>query len=387
MHKTRATGSVGRQVDAESYQLCLYCPSLCRHACPVATAAETDTLSPQRLMSLADHVRARRVPPTPDVVKSLYGCAGCGACTEACRHDNPVALALVEARAALCEAGESPLSAGQLRAPRLPDDHPFFEGLRPLSRYQPQAAVSLVPGHAAIAQRPDELMDLFAVCERLDVDALACGELAHLDAGYDLWFAGHHGAFVEQARRFVAATQGVTDIVVHSPETLYLLRHVYPRFGLHIACAVVHVSEFLLPVLSGAVVKRLPDRIGYHESCHLKRHLGMTEVPRQLVRRVIAGQLIELPARADVTGCCGGSGLVPGGAVDGPGALYRPTAERMADAALEAAIDLGLDRLVSFSPECVAALEGARARRGGSGPRVQHAVALVAEAVVADPLG
>lgn len=351
--------------------LCTYCPSLCRHACPVATAEGSDTVSPWGLMSLARHVREGLLQPDAEVLATLGACNGCGACTQVCLHEVPVAEALVTVRAEILHAHPTLSPSPRVRADEA--ETPADLGAR--SRYEERPQVSLVPGRAV----PDAVQMLLSLCDRLDVDALACGELGELDTGYDAWIAGDHARFVELARRAHAAASGARDIVVMSAETLFLFRQVYPRFGLAFGAEVLHVSELLLPLLSGAVVRRLTGRIGYHESCHLGRHLGMQDVPRQVLRRVLEGPLLELPKRADIGGCCGGSGRL---------GARASTTERMADDVLEVAAEVGFERLASFSSECVLALRGARERLIARGrqqvPRVDHAVNLVAEAVIGD---
>ena len=100
---------------------------------------------------------------------------------------------------------------------------------------------------------------------------------------------------------------------------------------------------------------------------------------QDVLRRVLEGPLRELPARADITGCCGGSGRRQG---------RVSTTERMADDILAAAAEAGFERLVSFSSECVEALRKAYGRASEAGekalPVVDHAVSLVAEAVIGD---
>jgi fumarate reductase (CoM/CoB) subunit B len=373
------TGGAARISERrDAFELCLYCPSLCRHACPVATARGDDTTSPWGLMSLAAHLAAERLPPDASAAAALATCVNCGACSTACKYENPVGEALVQARAWLDEAGfpaprEASPEAPVVR-PAIAADAPVIEALRARSRYEASPAFSFVPGLAALAETSGPVGAFFDLCERLDVDALSCGDLARLDAGYELWWSGRFRAFVEHARRVHAATASARDIVVMSAETLYLFKVIYPRFGLRIAADVVHLSELLLPLLTGAVVQRVSGRVMYHESCHLGRHLGLRDVPREVLRRVTDQTLLELPACADVTGCCGGSA----------GPAFNPrTSAQMADAVVEAAISARADRLVSFSPECVASLAAA-ASRAGSSLRVSHAVELVAQAVVGD---
>jgi len=378
-HKTKVA-----QTDLdEALGLCTYCPSLCRHACPVATAEGSDTVSPWGMMSLARHVRAGKVEADADVMRTLRACNGCGACTNACLHENDVMSALVHVRADIVRAkpelavvaGVSPMAA--LASAGTADvDVGLFSGLGARSRYEERPAVSLVPGRGAL---PDAVLQVLSLCDRLDVDALAWGELARLDLGYDAWFSGDHATFVELAKKAHAASAGARDLVVMSAEALFLLREVYPRFGFSIGAEILHVSEMLLPLLAGAVVRRVAGRVAYHESCHLSRHLGVRDVPRQVLRRVLVGPLHELPKRAEITGCCGGTGRT---------GARTTTTEGMADIILEAATDAGFERLVSFSTECVEALRAAQARRVERGlvlvTQVDHAVGLVAEAVVGD---
>jgi len=369
-------GIAGQAELDEALGLCTYCPSLCRHACPVATAEASDTVSPWGMMSLARHVRQGKVVADAEVMVTLRACNGCGACTNACLHENDVMGSLVMARAEIVKAQpELALVPGAPKRATDPDAA-LFNSLGARSRYEERPAVSLVPGRGAV---PDAVLTFLSLCDRLDVDPLSCGELARLDLGYDAWFSGDHATFVELAALAHAATAGARDLVVMSAEALFLLKVVYPRFGFSIGAEILHVSEMLLPLLSGAVVRRLSGRIAYHESCHLARHLGVRDVPRQVLRRVLVGPLHELPKRAEITGCCGGSGRA---------GARTTTTERMADDILEAAADAGFERLVSFSTECVEALRAAHARRVARGQPsvigVDHAVSLVAEAVIGD---
>lgn len=358
--------------------LCTYCPSLCRHACPVARIAASDTVTPWGMMSLAHHIKKGRLEPSADLYEVISACVACGSCTSVCLHEVDVAQTLVESRRAFAAAGLAPEAKVFSREDHAVDT-PFFESLRARSRYEERPAVSLVPGHSAIEGAPDLINTLLALCERLDVDALSCGELARIDPGYDLWKAGHHAAFVEQARRFHAAAAGARDLIVMSAETLYLLREVYPRFGLSIGAELLHVSEFLLPLLSGAFVARRPGRYAYFESCHLGRHLDIRDIPRQVLKRVLEEPLLELPTLSGALGCCGGSGT-----------CGEPTgrfADAMADEVVSTLAELGVEGIVTFASECFTSLRRARARRVEAGlfaPRVEHAVGLVCESVVRD---
>lgn len=358
---------------------CTYCPSLCRHACPVARVEASDTVTPWGMMSLANHFKLGRVEGSTEIYDTLAACVGCSSCTAVCHHEVDVASALVEVKRSLAAHGHAAPATGFI-AQDHPAEHPFFEALRVRARYEERPLISLVPGFDVIAHAPGLVHALFSVCERLDVDALACGELARLDPGYDAWHAGHFPAFVEQARRFHAATAGARDIVVFSPETLHLLRDVYPRFGLTISAELLHVAEFLLPLLSGAFVHRLPERVTWFSSCHSARHLDLRDIPRQVVRRALEHSIAELPTLHGALGCCGGTGC---GRDEGG----RRLSEALADEVMATLANLGVPHLATFSSECFVSLAHAGERRHNRGlptPTVEHGLSLLARAVVRD---
>ncbi len=361
----------------QAFELCLFCPSLCRHTCPAATARGDDTSSPWSLMSLGAHLAAGRLAPTDEIATAIAACVNCGACSVACAFDNPVGESLAQLRAWMAERGvaTSVRDAGAMPPAPLDEAAPGIERLKERSRYEPTPVFSFVPGLGALAENSTAVDQFFALCQRLDVDGLSCGHLARLDPGYDLWWSGRHREFVEHARTVHAAAEGARDIVVMSAEALYLFREIYPRFGLRLGAELVHISEFVLPLLTGAVVQRVGGRVMYHESCHLMRHLGLRDVPREVLRRVLAGPLLEVPACGDLTGCCGGSAA--------PAHLPEMSAQ-MAAGIVAAAAERGVDRIVSFSTECVLSLRRGRELLGLDGIRIDHAVSVVAEAVVGD---
>ncbi|MCB9733392.1 MAG: (Fe-S)-binding protein [Deltaproteobacteria bacterium] len=357
---------------AKATATCAFCPSLCKHTCPVGTVTARESATPWAMMSVVDHLRTGRAELTDTLARTLYLCNGCRACTDFCVHHVDVEGALVEARAWAVERGVRVFPEQRFVHPDLTEDQGALREVRASERYEVRPVFSLFPGRATLEHTPQAVDELLSLADRLDVDALSCGSAAQHDTGYDLWFAGHHDAFLRQARSVVDAVSGAQDLVVMSPEALYMMKVVYPRYGLRIGAELLHTSEFLLPLLSGGVVERIPGRIGYHDSCHLARHLGIRDVPRQVLRRLLEEPPVELPLKGAETLCCGGTGCLT---------ETRPdVAAAMAEEVVRWALEVGLERLVSFSPECVASLRDA----AGSRLRVDHAVTLAAEAIVSD---
>src|SRR5438552_11655851 len=79
---------------------CVFCPKLCRSACPVSNAEPRETITPWGKMSSAWYVASEAVAAEPAHAAPAWACTGCFACRESCDHKNDVAGTLLDARAA-----------------------------------------------------------------------------------------------------------------------------------------------------------------------------------------------------------------------------------------------------------------------------------------------
>ncbi len=349
--------------------LCTYCPSLCHHACPVATVEGRDTVTPWGLVSLVHHVEVGSVRLTEEVAEALYQCTGCRGCTVACLHDQDVEEIVFSARAEAVSRGRRPFARELFNHGDAPKD-PWWRTGHP--RFHPDPTVLLFPGHRSLVADASSVRTMLALCERLDDDELACGDASALDVGYDLWASGYQEEFAICAERVRAAIGASRVVVVMSAEALYTLKTLYPRVNQPIDAQVIHASDFLLPLLPGAIVQRVGGAVAYHDACHLARHFGIFDVPRELLRRVLERPPVELRQREAETFCCGGTGCLP---------ITAPqTAAAMASEVIEMALDAGCDTLVTFAPECVAGL------RAAAGDRlvIEDAITLIDRAVAGD---
>src|SRR5579862_328244 len=95
---------------------CVFCPKLCRSACPVSNAEPRETITPWGKMSIAWMAAHGDVPVDPSHAAPAWACTGCFACRESCDHRNVVTDVLLDARAALVDAGEAPSGARRILA-------------------------------------------------------------------------------------------------------------------------------------------------------------------------------------------------------------------------------------------------------------------------------
>jgi L-lactate dehydrogenase complex protein LldE len=130
------------------------------------------------------------------------------------------------------------------------------------------------------------------------------------------------------------------------------------------------LAEFLKKVLK---VERWPGRssrtVTYHDSCHLRRELGVHAEPRELLGSVEGVKLVELKG---ATECCGFGGLF---SVKYPDLSTEILGEKLGNVTAS-----GADVLVLNDAGCLAQISGGLARRGNP-MRVLHFAEFLAESL------
>ncbi len=289
-----------RLLDAHRHAIdtCVFCPKLCRFACPVSEAAARETVTPWGLMTRIDDVHVGRAPLDAASGDLWTHCTGCHRCQAVCKHDNDVPEVLLDARAAAAAAGHAPaalLAWGRSGTP----PQPAFEAL-------PEGGpVRLVPGHV------DDATVQAAV--RL-LDAAGHGPLGRPiggagASGVRLLEAGLPEAFDVAAGRLAAGLEGARLVVCLDPGDALALRRDLPARGRTVPARVQHLTEAvagrlanLTPVLEGDVL--------YLDACRLGRGLGVYDAPRRTLEAVITGRVVEAVMHHAEGGCCGaGAGL------------------------------------------------------------------------------
>ena len=121
--------------------------------------------------------------------------------------------------------------------------------------------------------------------------------------------------------------------------------------------------------LSAASPTDAPRLVAYHDSCHLKKGLGVTTEPRALIAANPAYRLVEME-RADA--CCGHGGSFN---------LFRyDLSSRIGRAKRDAVVASGADTVAAGCPACMLQLMDMLAKNGDT-IRVRHSLEIYAEAL------
>jgi len=118
---------------------------------------------------------------------------------------------------------------------------------------------------------------------------------------------------------------------------------------------VLHIVEFLPKLIQEGKLqlrRKHSLKLSYHDPCHLGRHMGIYDEPRAILDALPGVDVIERPATKENTICCGAGG---GMRIFESGSL----AEKIGQATLQSAIEVGAEALVTACPFCEMNLETA----------------------------
>lgn len=335
------------------YEMCAYCPKLCRHVCPVSNAEARESVTPQAKMMMGNLVQRHLVGCKGDYASVFFHCVGCGHCTEFCNHNVPVSGALFAARAEAVRLNAAPEALDRYvekfyernqdlmqRLHRLVASHYFVE----------EAQVAYMPGCDLIEHTPEDVGGTLRVLEAAGVDYMALMDTDLVCGGYPLWSAGYPAEFLHLAQNLAEVMKGYKKIVCACPACVYLIKNIYPAMGVEVTAEVTHITEFLDTVAHRINVKKTFDSAFYHDPCYLGRFMGVYDPPRRLMGRAVKN-IREFSKNKENGVCCGGGGAMP--------VTVPDAAATMASRRLEEVYETGVSMVVTACSSCVHSLKKA----------------------------
>ena len=161
------------------------------------------------------------------------------------------------------------------------------------------------------------------------------------------------------ARRFLKIFEGDRYIVAPSGSCVAMVRVFYPELlqdepellaqARDTAPRVFELTEFIVDVLGVTELagKELERSVTYHESCHLKRELGVDRQPRALLNSLPGVRLVEMP-QAEV--CCGFGGTFA--------VKYADISAAMLQDKIDNITSTGADSVVACDASCLMHIGG-----------------------------
>ena len=294
----------------------MFCPKLCRSACPVSNAEPRETLTPWGKMSTAYFIANESVADSPSFASPSWACTGCFGCREHCDHHNDVTGTLFDARSAIVETrpDAAPEGAtrvlsraeGAMRAMRSIADDPRVRDVVDAS-----ASVAVLVGCQAARARDDAAFDTIRATSHLVGAKVAVADDC---CGAPLLYAGDQRRFAAQGERFVASMKGRDRVIVGDAGCAAALRLHHHERGRAMPVPVLHFAELAGRELGklGHVRELAEDGpVRWHDPCQLGRGLGVYDAPRNLLARALGRAPEEFERRREDARCSGAGGLLP----------------------------------------------------------------------------
>jgi Fe-S oxidoreductase len=299
------------QARRAALETCVFCPKLCRSACPVSNAEPRETITPWGKMSFAWMGAHGDVPLDDAHAAPAWACTECYACSEACQHRNPVADVLLDVRDAFARAGRSPGGAKRVVEGFARHDAETRSAARALQTHpavHAGASEGLLVGCQYIRHAAKEARDAIDAATALSGAPVALVEGC---CGLPLLLAGDKAGFARHAAGVARSVRMYGRVTVVDAGCALALRRRYAEAAIEglppLELLVEHAAR-ALPRLRHVPHEGL---VRWHDPCQLGRGLGIYDAPRAVLTRILGRAPVEFHDRREGAACSGAGGLLP----------------------------------------------------------------------------
>ncbi len=132
------------------------------------------------------------------------------------------------------------------------------------------------------------------------------------------------------------------------------------KFGVELDFELYHTAELIKQLLDDKKIKiksKYNKTVTYHDPCHLGRHSGIYEIPRDVYKQIPGINFVEMKRNRNFAWCCGAGGGVKIG--------YPDWALEISNERIEEAKEVGATVLSSTCPFCRTNLSDANEKYNG----------------------
>lgn len=131
--------------------------------------------------------------------------------------------------------------------------------------------------------------------------------------GYPLILLGDIESFKVQANKVIdlIVSENIDTVVTSCPGCYRAFSKFYPEYVGGLPFKVVHSTQLIYNLVKKGLIKPskpLNLTCTYHDPCDLGRHLGIYDIPRELILMIPGIKYIEMDRSRDAARCCGGGG-------------------------------------------------------------------------------
>jgi len=280
-------------------------------------------LSGKNLLTWA--LMSDRLKWTKNLVKIFYQCSVCLACTQQCQIPEIHYFAgewLMAMREQAVEKGLGPMPEQKRYSDHVLIEHnPYMEKHGDRTNWvtsdfkQTQnAKLAYFVGCTSsyreknIAKATSEILNSLQVDFKILKDEHCCGSPVYMTGQTE------KAKKIAETNVEIFKNEGIEKIITSCAGCYRTLKETYPKkFGIDHRIEVLHLPEFLLQKINNGEVEftnEINMKITYHDPCHIGRHMGIYEQPREVLQKIPGIKLTEMPRNRQNAWCCGSGGGV-----------------------------------------------------------------------------
>lgn len=376
----------------EHLHACTMC-GYCVPVCPAYQEAGWESMSPRgRVYGLRkydqrgplDRLLGHDLTPGEPFARSAWECTGCGACAEICPVDIPFDSLWDDVKAWMVESGY-PRPQLEMYRDNVRETHNLYGEPESERRawVPPEAVESPSPEivywvGCAASYRKREIA-------RSVVKILNAAKVSYRILGPEEWCSGAPLArmgYEEMVKKELmphnieaVARTGAKALVTGCAECYRAFFKDYKLWGGNPPFSVFHISHYIERLVRENRIKftkSVPQKLAFHDACHMGRVCGAYDPPRQALRFVKDLKILEMVPTREETLCSGAAGGFPD--------VYPQQADGVAVRRLEDAADTGSNLLVTTCPHAEQHLEKI-SKRGNAGINIVDLAELIAQAL------
>ncbi|AGI48369.1 Fe-S oxidoreductase [Thermoplasmatales archaeon BRNA1] len=326
---------------------CTMC-GFCKSVCPSFKSINWDTDLSRGRIVLTYGLAVGQIEPDESVVKSMYTCTTCADCVRRCTSKVKIVDIIEMCRADLVANGHILPKHKQMCENIVNYHNPFAEkksvaetlGLKPH-----KAEVAYFAGCTATYRATKTAKASMSILDKLGVDWTTLDEVCCGSVMQRVGWPQEDVTKLMQRNVDAITSLGVKTLVLSCAGCYRMFKLEYPKY-VKVPFEVLHMTEFL--ARQKLRLKGLGDvKVTYHDPCHLGRHCGVYDAPRDVIRQFPDVDFKEMQFNRDLSHCCGGGG--------GVRAAFPEEAADIANTRLDEASFA--DMIITTCPFCVTNLK------------------------------
>jgi len=334
----------------EALEYCIRC-GFCKSICPSVSEIGWDSASARGRMTFIRAFLDGEIDVTDKVSERLFQCTTCGDCQNRCPAGLKTLEIIEDARTEMVKRNMGP-AKHRVLAERIQKYHnPYGEKPEVRSKYKRETEnpeVLYFTGCTAALRNPDTVLATMDILDAAGVKYRVLGE--------DEWCCGsvmRRSGFPEIAEELkehnieMFRKSGAKTIITSCSGCYRTLREEYGMEGIE----VLDITEFVNRLMKEGRLKieKRDDIITYHDPCHLGRHMGVFDAPREVLNSI--ADLVEMDHSRENSLCCGAGGGVK--------SAFSEMAKNIGKKRVEEAKASGAPLIITPCPFCVTNLRDA----------------------------